>query len=227
MAKVRKTGVAVLATIGVMACGRLASAGQATSLTIGVRVVNNAGTPDRTVAAAMKEVTGQYRHAGLTLRWVKDSSAADPNASPSWQAYQTADVRLILQIADSAAVAAITDGDTARAARSTSVLGRATGTFANPGCLAYIFYDRVRTVMHRQRIDERDERYVLGTMIAHELGHLLNLEHSDSGVMTGGWDDEQFALAADDSLRFSRAQAELMRNTVSTARAKTDWCAVW
>jgi hypothetical protein len=68
---------------------------------------------------------------------------------------------------------------------------------------------------------------ILGHVIAHEVGHLLlgTNSHSAVGVMRARWDREELEQASRGSLRFTPAQAAMMRGRlnassgISSARA--------
>src|SRR5262249_28660129 len=59
---------------------------------------------------------------------------------------------------------------------------------------------------------------VLGHAIAHELGHLFNLSHSDAGIMKAEWDCDDYRLAANRNLRFVPEES---RSIVDQIRSRT------
>jgi hypothetical protein len=214
----RKSLTATLVTIGLAGLGTPVSATSPDLLMIGVQVANSARTPTRTLVRAMQEATEVYRHARLRIVWVKELSlpADSPADRKAWQAFNETELRLRVRIADSATANMLPQ----------DVVGIATGTPAALGCQAYVFYDRIQALTQAREMSESDEAYVLGNVIAHELGHLLlpYPAHSDTGVMRAFLDDRQLSDAAGDTLRFSRNETELIRSAVSKARATLRSC---
>jgi hypothetical protein len=78
------------------------------------------------------------------------------------------------------------------------------------GTYSDIFYDRVQQAHHEWGADEPT---LLGTVAAHELGHLLlGLHaHSYSGIMAAVWKEEELRNLGMGGLRFSGDQADRMR----------------
>jgi hypothetical protein len=58
---------------------------------------------------------------------------------------------------------------------------------------------------------------MLGHVIAHEAAHMLlpALSHSTEGIMRCEWNPQDFRLAMRREMRFTPAQAELIRNELS------------
>src|SRR5262249_30063747 len=87
---------------------------------------------------------------------------------------------------------------------------------------ADIIYDRVRsfaaTVSSKAAFPPLVEPIVLGHVIAHEVGHLMRLPHSNTGIMRASWDASDFRLHGAVELLFTeeesqRLRAELIRRT--------------
>jgi hypothetical protein len=85
------------------------------------------------------------------------------------------------------------------------------------GFSASIFYDVVRDCA-KQRREDLDQ--ILGTAIAHELGHLLlgTNSHSSSGLMSAFWSRKQLIVVQQRGLSFSSAEAELVQRAVLARR---------
>ena len=75
------------------------------------------------------------------------------------------------------------------------------------GVYAGVFHDRVR-----QPGASIDEAELLGSVVAHELGHLLlgTGQHSAAGIMKGEWRYKQSILVAQGLLRFDTGQRRRM-----------------
>ena len=101
-------------------------------------------------------------------------------------------------------------------------MGVAPGTRETRGTLAYAFYGRIKDVT---RTIGADTGLILGHVIAHEIGHLLLPydSHATSGLMQGGWDQEQARRAEMGWLTFTPDEAALIwgrQETVSGTAAR-------
>ena len=86
-------------------------------------------------------------------------------------------------------------------------------TDGSPSIRCYIFYDRVRALTRQFGYSPGS---TLGSVMAHEFGHLL-LEtggHTSIGIMRARWSREDLLAAARGFLRFTPEQAERMRSGV-------------
>ena len=108
-----------------------------------------------------------------------------------------------------------------------TALGGAAGTREHRGRVAYVFYNRVehiaRTYLNtsrRRATNDIDNVIVLAHAMAHEVGHLLlPYGHSATGLMRADWDGKDLRLALHGQLKFTAAQAELIRTTLLTQLA--------
>jgi len=78
------------------------------------------------------------------------------------------------------------------------------------GGLAYVSFDRVRRVADASARNAMD---MMGLVMAHEIGHLLlpHGSHSYTGLMRANWDVKDLRLIERADLRFTSAQADLIR----------------
>jgi len=97
------------------------------------------------------------------------------------------------------------------------VLGfAAEATGSGFGSLAYIFYDIASDCTERRR----DLEELLGTAIAHELGHLLlgTNSHSTTGLMSAFWSGKQLMIVQQRGLTFSSTEAMRVQKALITRR---------
>ena len=75
---------------------------------------------------------------------------------------------------------------------------------------AYVFYDRLRDIARRE---SADVAVLLGSIIAHEFGHLLtgSAGHSDGGMMRAEWTVNSLAHASQPETQFSAEQHQQVR----------------
>jgi len=78
---------------------------------------------------------------------------------------------------------------------------------------AFVFYDDVKSCAEKRR-EDLDE--LLGSIIAHELGHLLlgTNSHSSRGLMSNFWSTKQLLIVQQRGLHFSEAEADRARQAV-------------
>lgn len=89
------------------------------------------------------------------------------------------------------------------------------------GARIVIFYDRVESLLKRQRAPEAT---ILGYVLAHEIGHALQgvVHHSASGVMRATWTTDDFEQMREDGLRFTEEDVLLIRLGLAPPNAPAD-----
>jgi hypothetical protein len=154
-------------------------------LAIDVRLLNYANVPDPELSVAKREVARVFGALGVEIWWQNEGSASRS---------------VVLLSKDMAAKKAVTD----RVPRN--VLGRAAAATGR----AYVFYDRVVELAERHRVQSDG---LLGTVMAHELGHvLLDVPgHTVDGIMRAN------LQVRSPSQGFSSAQATRIRRRLAQA----------
>jgi len=172
----------------------------AIALAVVLHVVNVAGVAPSTLAPARSEVARLYREIGVDVEW----SHAGPRRG---------DQPTILVV--------LLDRETgALQQRSDTVMGAAVRTAGGTNA-AYVFVGRVESEAAQFGVPV--ER-ILACAIAHEVGHLLlpdgvRTGHSPDGLMRACWRRADFRRADNSLLRFSPAEAALIRAAIGPAAA--------
>jgi hypothetical protein len=172
-----------------------AGSGRSETAEIVVRVLNHAGVGRIEMQNAEADAGRIFRAAGIDIQWV-DCSKKDCHKAPEASEF-------VLNI--------VPDGHTS----TDLVFGVA---FLGPngeGKYVDVFFRRIEatSVCSQQGISQ-----MLGTVAAHELGHLLlgSHAHSGTGIMLASWDEETVHRAAMGSLLFTRGQGALMRARIGS-----------
>ena len=155
-----------------------------------VRVLNHARIAQPEIISAEAEAGRIFRAAGLEIRWV-DCSKRDCHEVLGTNEF-------VLNI--------VPDGRTT----SDLVFGVA---FLGPngeGKYADVFFRRIEAA---SACDGQNISRMLGTVAAHELGHLLlgSHAHSRGGIMNASWGKETLRRVAMGNLLFTSDQAALMK----------------
>ena len=184
----------------------LAGAGRAEAFPVVVIVHDRARVFPGTLDRALKEAARIYRQVGVATEWVMDparaSGATANEERPSLQAFT---VQLIIQ--------ANLRATHNRASKF--LMGAAPRTSRDCGGSVYVFHGQIAEFSSVQRIDPA---LAMGTVIAHEVGHLLLRQggHSAEGVMRASWDSNDWQRAAMGFLLFASDDAAIIRATSSS-----------
>lgn len=162
----------------------------AIAIAVVLQMNNIAQAPTGHVWRAQQEVMRLYHNIGVDVAWI------GPDAAPAAPAPA---IRIVLVPYET--------GDMLR--REKPVMGAAVLTELGTS-VAYIFY---RQVEAQARQYDVSLALILGSAIAHEVGHLLlpDGRHSPDGLMRACWTRDDFYRAEQGQLRFSTEQASLIR----------------
>jgi hypothetical protein len=170
------------------------------ALPIVVLVDNRASAAAEVIDQAGKEVARIHRQAGLRVLWLAKSQAPHDSAG-------TFTVYLMVR------TGLLPKGNTP----SEFLMGAAPGGALDCGGVVYLFFDQV---IEFARVHQTGAALVMGTVVAHEIGHLLlgNRGHTSEGLMRASWSADDWQRASAGFLLFSRRESELMRATISSCR---------
>jgi|SRR5690348_3472181 len=163
-------------------------------------VYNYARIPKHMMARAEGEVQKILRAAAIHLDWVEcPTSAEEVKVHPVCQdRMSNAELGLTILPTARGVADAYVDKDFGIAQVFND------GTF---GHYAYVFADRVR---YRAQMEQISETQLLGSVIAHEFGHLLlrSSTHTGHGIMRMRWDRNDLKDLTWGQLKFPREEAE-------------------
>ena len=184
-----------------------------TNLQFTVHVRNYSEIDSSTLAAAERMAAEIFRRAGVESRWVAEQDPTQEQIDNSADDHSTSLLDIRLHILSPAMASRLT--------LPNNVMGVAPGTGPDRQ-LVYIFYNSVKDLAQRQleaqtrgAISQRaSAKQILGTMMAHEMGHLLlNMPlHSKTGIMRGDWDLKDLNDIAYGELLFTAPQAEVIQS---------------
>src|SRR5688572_26390002 len=162
---------------------------EAQNLTLTLTVRNDARVEDAVLAKAQATVAKIYSQAGVDVVWLLSG----------------AQLTIIMLTRESEMAA--------RMRQIPNAMGYAPGTATAPGRRAYILNHQIDELA---RAYGAEKTVVLGTVIAHEIGHLLFLPGSRSaiGLMRSKWSHFDFQSARNGELLFTIEQRNLIRTRI-------------
>lgn len=177
-----------------------ASAQNDSSLVIPVLVYNYAKVSPETLHSAQRQAGRIFRETGVEFEWHECRvTTSEPQKDP-YCSHGLRGTDLVLKI--------LPQSRTQAFGVEKDVAG-----LVPPGEMvsdAFVFYDRLRDIARRE---SADVAFLLGSIIAHEFGHLLmgSETHSAGGVMRKEWTDRALAGASVQEMEFSPQQSQQIR----------------
>jgi hypothetical protein len=170
-----------------------------------VVMVNQAGMDPRILSAAEGHATRIFRHAGIDLLWEQCDLARRDEACEIDETMRSK-YPLFLELVG-------TEG----AHISKVALGYANVT-KEGGDMAVLYSGRLANLTGLLPPPASKEQ-ILGSMMAHELGHLLTiLQHSSTGIMRARWDNHDFWQMAQARMYFTASEESTLRAAVRRRR---------
>ena len=170
-----------------------------------VLVDDRASAAPAVLDQAGKEVVRIYRHAGMRLVWLTTRQA--PNSAASAGSQRAFTVHLMIR---SGLLPKSKDS-------SQFVMGAAPGGAIECGGVAFLFFDEA---IEFSRVHQTSAALVMGTVVAHEIGHLLlgKRGHTSEGLMRASWSADDWQRASSGILLFSQRESNTMRGSISSCR---------
>jgi hypothetical protein len=173
-----------------------------------------ADVPADEIAAAGEAANGIFRSAGIALTWVHCARADAALPSPSAQCTTAVGPEDI--------VVRLTRSPHPDAASQSVRLGEAlVDVQTNTSAFATVFADRV---VHLATRTGANRRFVLGWVMAHEIGHLLlgSNAHAGRGLMRPVWTDLELRRLISPGRRFSASEARRMKQAIAARAHRRD-----
>ena len=197
MANTKRIVVGMVVLSATFVSANRSAEAQAAERPVVLHVENHAHVTPEMLAHALRPAASIYAAAGIRMIWVEGDPATARDAS-------ALHLRLLLLSREMSDTKIDADqvGD--------KVMGQA----ANSAGRAYIFYHRILEFAREKRTPASE---LLGKVIAHELGHMLGLRHSERGIMQAEPD-----LRAGVRQGFTESQAVAMWGELLLAASKLD-----
>jgi len=172
---------------------------------VAVFIYSDVRVPSETLNRAQHQVAKVFARAGVDIMWFNCTVHATIGSQPRCEPVDHPN-SLILRITDHAATAT-----------SDSAFGVAFLGAGGIGQYGDVFWNRVEELRSRSGVDDGA---VLGSVLAHEMGHLLlgSNAHSISGIMKPRWNAAELRAIAEGSLMFLPEQEQRMRERIPEAR---------
>lgn len=161
-----------------------------------VVIFDHAGVPAAVLKAAADTARAAFREVGVDTKWSicrLSGDASEHCALPPAGTYMQAKV----------VPPALEHGLESREA-----LGYAVSVRGGRGVVSYAFYEPVKKCAES---GGQSVSLVLGYVMAHEIGHLLGMQHGPSGIMKSHFDRRDLHDAATGFLHFTTPDAKALR----------------
>jgi hypothetical protein len=164
-----------------------------------IRVHDYEHLPVDSMQRAQRRVADIYKAIGVRTQWQIVQPAPDMEFDPA----TIPDPRELLVIV-------LNPGMSRLKRVADNVIGTAVVTPEDGGRIAYVLFDRIALIASTSAVNSMD---VMGTVIAHEIGHLVlpSGSHTTTGLMRPNWTIEELRGTSQLQFGFTPPQQELIR----------------
>jgi hypothetical protein len=172
---------------------------------ISIRVIDQVGVPEKEWRLAQETADKIFQSAGLSVNWVHCTWNASAKNGDCPSPTTPDELSLVM----------VSDQTTNRMQAPARVFGMSLmATEGSFGSRGYIYYGRIQSKCTEQH--DINEALLLGTIVAHELGHLLlgPNSHSQKGIMKSDFERDDMTGIQLSGLQFNGRQRETLRSAV-------------
>ena len=202
----REFKVVVLFVVITCSLSALSQTSLAENPQVTVSLYDDAGVPRETLTRAEQQAAKTFSRVGLNVTWLNCTHKNDNHEIAACNEIG-GPIHLALRI-------------TANVPSSISDTAFGVAYLASDGTGQYgdVFWKRVRELQANSKVDVA---IFLGSVMAHEMGHLLlgSNAHAISGIMQAHWKDSELRRIDMDTLQFLPEQGKRMRARIVRSRA--------
>jgi len=172
-----------------------------------ISVYDRTGMPPRLLSKAGERTTRIFRKAGIAMVWLDCWPGVCNQLQLAYCSGQASSIHLVLTI--------LPEQMAHRLPQTIEKFGIALAE-GGRGSYAYVFFGRIEKFAKEDSLDPAE---LLGTVAAHEIGHLMlgPESHTASGIMAARWGSNELMQLKTGNLLFSDEQSDLLRRRLASS----------